>query len=52
MITQRQLDIWHIEAQEYAQSIREEFERALQGTREEDAVDVTAMEGENGRQPS
>jgi hypothetical protein len=34
MITRRQLDIWHIEAQEYADRIRQEFEQALNGTRE------------------
>lgn len=35
MITRRQLDIWHVEAQEYADRIRQEFEQALNGTRQE-----------------
>lgn len=34
MITQRQIDIWHVEAQAFAQRIREEFMQSLNNGRQ------------------
>jgi len=43
MITQRQIDIWHVEAQGFMDKIRNDFLTSLQGNRAEQIAQPTAQ---------